>query len=334
VNVDTVRTLFDQGHSDAVIGGMLGVSKDAAYRLRKKYGIGQTAYPVSEKAPPISDTPLTLPPQPFAVGVPFPATHRHVRGAKRAVIIPDTHIPYQDDAAVAIAEALIKAYDPHTLVCIGDLLDAGRLSQKFPTDPARIDTLQDDINAAKVMLHHWAQLAPNADRWLLEGNHEQRLTRLVWGLDGAQRELAKLTAFQEAMTWPKMLGLDEIGWKWVDYNDQPRADILPHLLVKHGNYVSQEAGMTAKREWSKYGHSGISGHTHRANVWRHRDYNGQATWIEAGALCRFDVPGASSPNWQQAVTLIEWSEDETLMNVEQVLIRNGRAMWRGEELRG
>jgi hypothetical protein len=158
------------------------------------------------------------------------------------------------------------------------------------------------------------------------------LTRLVWGLEGAQRELAKLRVFQEAMTWPHMLGLSECGWEWVSYDDQPRDDILPHLLVKHGNFVASEAGMTAKREWQKYGKSGVSGHTHRAAVWRHRDYNGQATWIEAGCLCRYDTPGAASPNWQQAVTMIEWNEDETLMHVEQVLIRDGKTMWRGEEV--
>lgn len=335
MTVDDVRTLFAQGHSDNVIGGMLGVSGDAVFRLRKKYGIGRTGYPVSENRPPISDGPLTLPPQPFAVGVPAPATHRHVRGAKRAVVLPDTHIPYQDDAAVAIAEALVKAFDPHVLVHLGDLLDAGRLSSKFPTDPARIDTLQGDIDKARVKLAHWAQLAPRADRWLLEGNHCERLTRLIWGLEGAQRELVKLTKVREAATWPSLLCLDEIGWKWVGYDDQPRADILPHLLVKHGNYVSQEAGMTAKREWQKAGKSGISGHTHRASVWRHRDYNGQATWIEAGCLCDLNrTPPGGNPNWQQAVTLIEWSEDESLMNVEQVLIRDGRALWRGEELKG
>ncbi len=273
------------------------------------------------------------PPPPFAVPVPAPAP-RAAGQPRKALIIPDVHIPFHDLGAVAVMEAILAEYQPDYLVCIGDLLDAGRLSQKFPTDPNRIDTLQDDINTARVKLHQWAELAPHAERWLLEGNHEQRLTRLIWGLEGAERELAKLDAFRDALTWPVMLGLAEIGWQWVAYDDQPRADVLPHLLVKHGNFVSAEAGMTAKREWQKYGHSGVSGHTHRAVIWRHKDYNGQATWVEAGCLCRYDTPGAASPNWQQAVTLIEWNADGSLMHAEQVLIREGRAWWRGAEYGG
>lgn len=308
--------------------------------LTSKQGSGSPLHPQSATVVPHSPAPAPgsfaselEPPAPFAVPVPAPAPSKAGQ-SRRALIIPDVHIPFQDDGAVAVMEALLRDYQPQYLVCLGDLLDAGRLSKKFPTDPNRLDTLQDDINAAKVKLHQWATLAPQAQRWLLEGNHEQRLTRLIWGLEGAERELAKLNAFRDALTWPVMLGLAEIGWQWVAYEDQPRNDLLPHLLVKHGNFVSAEAGMTAKREWQKYGHSGVSGHTHRAVVWRHKDFNGQATWIEGGCLCRYDTPGAASPNWQQAVTLIEWNPDGALMQVEQVLIREGRALWRGTEYGG
>lgn len=336
-----VAELARQGLTDKQIGERFGVGRTCVLQFRKRHGIsgrpvgknavGETVIPQAPDLPK-SASPLTLPPAPFAVPIASPAKAVPLRDVRRAVILPDTHIPYHDEAAVAIAEAIIRAYDPHTLVHIGDLLDAGRLSTKFPTDPRRLDTLQGDINIARVKLHQWAQLAPNARRVLLEGNHEERLRRVRWGMGGVERELVKLDDVHEALKWENLLRLGEIGWEWVPYEDQPRDDILPHLLVKHGNFVSAEAGMTAKREWQKYGHSGVSGHTHRAAVWRHRDFNGQATWIEAGCLCRYDTPGATSPNWQQAVTLIEWSEDGSLMHVEQVLIRDGRALWRGEEI--
>lgn len=307
--------------------------------LTSKQGSGSPLHPQSATVVPHSPAPAPgsfaselEPPAPFAVPVPAPAPSKAGQ-PRRALIIPDVHIPFQDDGAVAVMEAILAKYRPDYLVCIGDLLDAGRLSQKFPTDPARIDTLQADIDAARVKLHQWAQLAPQAQRWLLEGNHEQRLTRLIWGLSGAERELAKLAVFQEAMTWPRMLRLEEVGWQWVGYDDQPRADILPHLLVKHGSFVSNsDAAVTAHREWKKYGRSGVSGHTHRAVVWRRKDFNGQATWVEVGCLCDLSrTPPGGNPNWQQAVTLIEWNADGSLMHVEQVLIRDGRAFWRGEE---
>lgn len=275
---------------------------------------------------------LTLPPRPFHVPMPSPA--KTVEGKSlKAVVFGDTHIRFHDEQALAIVEAVIEGEKPDILVHLGDLLDAGMISQKFAIDPKRLETLQDDIDLARVKLHQWAQLAPQAERWLLEGNHEQRLTRLIWNLEGAARELPRLRIFQQNMSWPNLLELAPIGWNWVDYEDQPRDDILPKLLVKHGEVVRKFGGWSAKGEWEKAGKSGGSGHTHRANIWRHKDYNGQATWVEHGCTCLLNgTPGARNPDWQQAVTIYEWSADRTLMDVRQVSIRDGRAMWNGIEL--
>lgn len=277
---------------------------------------------------------LNLPPAPFAVPHPSPAAGVVYENGKplKAVVFGDTHIRFHDAQALAIVEAVIIREKPDIIVHVGDLIDAGMISQKFAIDPSRLETLQDDIDLARVKLAQWAALAPQAERWLLEGNHEQRLTRLIWNLEGAARELPRLRIFQQNMSWPVLLGLDEIGWNWVDYNDQPRDDILPRLLVKHGDVVRKFGGWSAKGEWEKSGRSGVSGHTHRANVWRHKDFNGQATWVESGCTCRYDTPGARNPDWQQAVTIYEWSADRALMDVRQVSIRDGRAMWNGLEL--
>lgn len=274
---------------------------------------------------------LNVPVRPFAVPLPAVAPSRTGKPL-RAVVFGDTHIPFHDAPALAVVEAVIKDVKPDVLVHLGDLLDAGSLSMKFAVDPKRVDTLQGDIDFARTKLHQWARLAPKAERWLFEGNHEERLTRLVWGLDGAQRELARLRVFQQAMTWPVLLDTQAIGWRWVPYDQQPSRDCLPKLLVKHGHVVNKWGGITARNEWMRHGQSGVSGHSHRANIWRHRDDNGQSTWIEAGCTCRYDAPGAQSPDWQTAVTVIEWSADRSLMNAQQVLIRDGRAIWRGKEI--
>ena len=272
---------------------------------------------------------------PFTVPIPFVPGLGWSRPTTKAVIFGDTHIGFHDEAALGIVNQIIVEEKPDILIHVGDLLDAGVISMKFPTDPSRLDTLQDDIDTARTKLHQWAQLAPQAERWLLEGNHEQRLTRLIWGLQGAARELPKLRIFQQQMSWPVLLGLDQIGWNFVPYDDQPRADILPRLLVKHGDVIRKYAGWTAKGEWEKSGKSGISGHTHRAAIWCHKDYNGTARWIETGCTCKLEgTPGANSPDWQQAVTVIEWNEDKTLMDVRQTLIRDGRALHNGEEIDG
>lgn len=276
------------------------------------------------------DSILELPVRPFEVPVPVPAVPKEGK-PKRAVIIGDSHIPFEDPGSIACFEAVLKASKPDYLVHLGDLLDASELSNKYPHDPLRPGSFQEDLDKARQKLHQWAQLAPGAQRVLVEGNHEDRLTKAIWSLKDASRELAKIDLFRRSFTWPKLLGLDEIGWRWIPYREQPARDVLPKLLVKHGERVSPWAGFTAKREWMAYGRSGISGHTHRATVWAHSDDNGVARWIEAGCTCRYDIPWARDTDWQQCVTVIDWSADLKLMTVEQALIRNGRTLWRGRE---
>ena len=307
-------------------------------KLRQPYNNAVEAYyrrvaAQREVAPVTSPAvPLQLPPAPFDVPVPAPATR--VEGAKLvAVVFSDTHFPYQDDGALACVEAIIRAAKPDVLVHLGDLIDAGELSDKFPVDPRRLGTLQQDIDAARVKLHQWAKLAPQAQRWLCEGNHEDRLQRAIWRLQGPAREIARLDLFHEKLAWPELLQLKDIGWKWLGRRDQPGRDILPKLLVKHGDVVSQWAGFAAKREWMATGRSGISGHTHKAVAWPHTDDNGVARWIEDGCTCRYDIPWATHTDWQQAVTILTWSPDRYLMDVEMPFIRNGQTLWRGKEYR-
>ncbi len=266
---------------------------------------------------------------PFAVRVPKPARRTGAKPLK-AVVFGDSHYPYQDDGAVACVEAVIRDFRPDVLVHLGDLLDAGQISSKFLLDPEHPTSLKQDILQVREKLAQWAQLAPSAERWLLEGNHEDRLRRLIWGLQGPARELATLGI----QNWVELLRLAQIGWTWVPYTSQPERGILPKMLVKHGDVVSQWAGFTAKREWMAYGHSGISGHTHRAIIWPHTDDNGVARWIECGCTCRYDIPWAGSrTDWQQAVTLLEWNADRYLMHAEQPFIRNGSLLWRSKEYR-
>lgn len=286
----------------------------------------------AEVAPPIArhsiKDVLELPVRPFEVPAAVPAPLAEGKPL-RAVVIGDTHYPHQDDGVLKVALAIIKDARPDIVVHLGDLLDAGSLSDKFAQDPARLETLQNDIDAARVFLAQVAEVAPKAQRVLLEGNHEERLTRVVWGLKDAARELARLRLFQQHMSWPHFFDLDAIGWRFVGYRDQPARDVLPKLLVKHGTRVHQWAGFTAKAEWMTYGRSGISGHTHRAAVWAHADDNGVARWIEAGCTCRYDIPWATSTDWQQAITVLDWTQDRRLMGVEQALVRNGASIWRG-----
>ena len=325
------------------IAAVLGVSVQQANNyinqsLRLRYKAAADSYYArlraqNEIAPPPSQASrvLNLPVRPFNVPIPAPAATTN--GGKKwftAVIYGDTHFPFQDDSALAVVLALIKDVKPDVILHVGDVLDSWQIS-KFDKDPTRRDTLQDNIDQARIHLHQIAQIAPKAKRVLLEGNHETRLTRAIWQLDGAQREFARLRVFQKAMTWPRLLELDAIGWKFVPEREQSRTSVLPKLITKHGTVIRKWSAFSAKGEWEKYGRSGVSGHTHRLGWFVHRDHNGRSNWAESGCTCLLDPPYATDLDWAQGAVVMTWNADRKLQNVEFVGIRDGAAIWRDRE---
>lgn len=272
---------------------------------------------------------LTLPPTPFAVPVPAPASKVAGRFTT-AVLYGDTHVPFQDDAALKVVQAVIRDVRPDILVHMGDLVDCWQIS-RFDKDPSRLDTLQENIDAARAHLHQMATIAPQAQRVLLEGNHEARLHKVVWRMENPSRELARLTAVQQALQWPNLLQLDGIGWRWVSEREQSRTKVLPHGITKHGTAVRKWSGWSAKAEWEKYGRSGFSGHTHRLGYFVHRDHNGHASWIETGCTCKLDAEYGVDFDWGHGCVVVTWSQDGFIQNTEFVSIREGRALWRTQE---
>ena len=330
------------------IAAVLGVSVQQANNyinqsLRLRYKAAADSYYArlraqNEVAPreyrPEATRVLDLPVRPFEVPIPL-LSRKSIDNRKwfTAVVYGDSHFPFQDDTALSVILSLIKDVNPDVVLHVGDLVDAWQIS-RFDKDPARRDTLQENIDAARIHLHQVAQVAPKAKRYLLEGNHEQRLTRAIWQMDGAQREFARLRVFQKAMTWPRLLELDSIGFKFVPEREQSRTIILPKLITKHGTVIRKWSGATARGEWEKYGRSGLSGHSHRLGWFTHRDHNGRANWAETGCCCLLDPPYGVDLDWGQGAVVMTWTADRRLQNVEFCGIRDGRAIWRNREYGG
>jgi hypothetical protein len=277
---------------------------------------------------------LELPPRPFEV--PIPVNVVPIAGkAVRAVVLGDRQVPFHDARAMQVARSIIRDVNPHILLDMGDGLDCWQISD-YDNDPGRTNTLQDDIDAEKVEMHHMADAAPNAARWRLEGNHEDRLRKLIWRLPGGAQRLNSLRVFRQTMTIPYLLGMHESGWTYVPTGVQSRTNILPKLITIHGHQLGGSTtveGANARKAIQKYGRSCVVGHHHRACVLARRDHNGQSFGIETGCLCLLDgQPYGEDFNWQQAVTVIDWTKDHRVMAVTQVHIREGRALWQQQEI--
>lgn len=270
---------------------------------------------------------IIQPVRPFAVPI-LPPVKAEKKRWYTAVIYGDSHVPFQDPQAERVVLGIIKDAQPDFVCHVGDLGDCYKIS-RYSTDPTRQQSMQDDIDAMRIHIHQVSQAAPKAQKLLLGGNHEDRLRKLIWNLEGAARELPRLRVFQRAMTWPVLLGLDEIGWDFVEYLKQPVVGRIPRLLLKHGTVVRKWSAFSAKGEWEKHARPGVSGHTHRLGAFFHRDLNGSHVWYESGCTCSLDPEYACQPDWQHGCLVVTYNEE--WFHGSLVYIQDGRAVWRTKE---
>jgi hypothetical protein len=331
---EELKAAFEAGESLRGMATRFGCDRDVVKRRLRLLGVGEEpASPVPEsvvrpltRRPRISEV-IDLNPVPFAVPIPRPAQSNHGQATKcwSAVVFTDTHVPYHDQAALEVIYSIIRDVQPRVIVHLGDLLDAYTIS-RYTKDRGHVHNLQDEIDQARVILHQVSQLAPEAEKWLLEGNHEARLDELLNTLPGTHKELGTLRKIREALTWPELLDLKDIGWAFVPAKGQASVEILPKIITKHGTRVSKWSAATAKAEWERYGKSGVSGHVHRAGQFITSDYNGNHSWTEAGCTCLLKPGYMEDPNWAHACVLYHFTPDGTRFHSELIYIQDGRCM--------
>lgn len=266
-----------------------------------------------------------LPQQTIQVTPKIPPGAKKTPGDFVAVHYGDTHFPFADPAALKILYAIIRDLKPQLIVHHGDLVDAYAIS-RYDKDPAHRTTLDKEIQLAAEHLATVAALAPKARRILLEGNHEDRLRRLLWNeAAGPLREVLALTKVEERLNWPFLLDLAGSGWEW-----KKKEILFGKMILKHGSVVRAHSAASAKAEQERYSKSGISGHTHRMGSFFVRDWNGTHGWWEHGCLCKTDPQYVEDPNWQQGLVVVTWSKQRDYFSVEPVAINKGRAVFRGK----
>jgi len=247
---------------------------------------------------------------------------------RHALIYGDTHVPFHDTRALAVVKQLVIDVRPDILIHIGDLVDCWSISD-FDKDPARRDTLQDNIDTAAKHLKEMFLLTPDIPRYYFEGNHEQRLSRTIARMSDKQREVARLRVFQHYISWPRILeDAGAIGWEFVPIRQQSRRRIFPKLIVKHGSLVRKWAAATARGEWERYGCSGVSGHTHRLGMFYHNDFNGAHGWAETGCTCTLTPEWMEDPDWQHGCLVVTFTNDYKYFSFEPVYMQEGHAIWR------
>lgn len=249
-----------------------------------------------------------------------------------AVLYGDTHHPYQDDDVLSVVAQVIGMAKPDLIADMGDGLDAYPLS-KFDKNPDHLESLQDEIDAYRLHLASFRLLAPKAKYVVLEGNHPDRLRRMLWNLPSEAAAILSLTKVRNAAAWPELLGAEELGITWVPYGQESNYSFLPKFLLKHGNRVRGFSAYTARAEMEQYNRSGASGHTHRLGAYYRRDHNGSHLWLETGCCCRLNPEYMPDPNWNQGCIVLTFDIATGAVTPEIIHIHNGIASFRGNVIR-
>ena len=218
------------------------------------------------------------------------------------IVLPDVHIPFQDKPLLNVWLRHAANLQPDGVDILGDVIDAFQLS-RFDKNPARKHTIQDEADMAHAFLSQVRDaVGPTCDLRYSEGNHENRLTRTLWG---KARELEPI----RNLRIPQLLGLDKLG---VVYHPSSLPYQLGGLTVIHGDVArksnwSNAYGGSAAQAVCKVKHVNIlMGHTHQMGHVCYRSWEKQIEGWECGCLCRFDMDYlVGTPQWQQGWAVIK-----------------------------
>ena len=219
------------------------------------------------------------------------------------LVLPDVHLPFHDKHMLRAWLQDVVATKPTAIHILGDLMDCYQGSG-FDKNPARKATLQDELDEARILLEEIRDLAGNTcDIRYSEGNHEARLTKLLW----RSRELAPI----RNLTIPQLLRLDDLN---ITYYGPKSPYRLGGLTFLHGDVVGKSnwgvspGGYAATAILRSKGESVVMGHTHKMGHVCSQPWQGKLEGFECGCLCRFDLDYVVDvPPWQHGWAVIDFT---------------------------
>lgn len=246
--------------------------------------------------------------------------------------LSDVHIPFADEKLLSLWLDQVKDYHPDGIDIIGDLIDCYPISH-FDKNPRRKHTLQDEIDQASEFLVKLRSVAGDkCDIRYTEGNHENRLERLLWGT-------AKWLAPLRNLSIPQLLDLKSLG---ISYYDPKSPYKIGDLWFLHGdvtrkqNFSKSPGGSAASQVAKAVGGSVLMGHTHQMGYSSFRMWELMIQSYEIGCICRFDMEYCVGvPPWQQGWTITDFTHrgHHDVSFVKAVDSGKGRSLiYGGEEI--
>lgn len=243
--------------------------------------------------------------------------------AKKIIVMPDVHAPYQNESAFSTAMKIAKWYKPDRIVILGDFLDCNPLSAHSPNSVSHRASvsMEHEFEVGNRLLDSIVSICQ--DIVYLEGNHEYRVNAYldknpeVRGLIEPENGLC----FRERRRAGQKI-------KHYEYNQCHREG---RLYFTHGTYTGQHH---AQKHVSMYGRSVVYGHLHDLQVHTHAspiDISCKHAAISLGCLCdRNPSYMRNAPNrWVHCVGVAHIRDDGNF-NIDPVVISDGVASYAGK----
>jgi predicted phosphodiesterase len=284
-----------------------------------------TALPAPTSAPP-RGVAVTLKPSPHSSHATLPATgsdalpiSKPAAGdwPKRGIVLPDIHLGHHDQRVLDLVEEYAACRRWDYWICLGDLLDNGGIAPFNMNRPRKVAsevTLKQQFALGNEFLdRHLAavrQNSPACECYLIEGNHEERIERLV----------DAMPQFEGLVEVEPNLELKRRKVKWVPYWSTAELVKIGKARFAHGFKTNQHHAAAMVRD---YGCTLIYGHTHdvmRFPVRRMGDGSvimGQSL----GCLCDLNPPWMKGRpnNWSHAFGVLNvWPDGNFQLEVVDI----------------
>lgn len=248
-----------------------------------------------------------------------------VRKDRLTLVAGDAQIPFQDDEAVEMFQQEVLNTQPDNVVFVGDMIDLNAVS-RFGTRPEWVGTTQKAIDDYHNVLAQTRANAPNANIYVVHGNHEQRLDDYVRKNAMEVLGLRRANMPQElaVLTLQHLVRYDDLEVQSIDGYPNGTLWLEDNLKFTHGT-GTKKGGSNAASYLAKERETTVYGHTHRMEL-AYRTFPrrvGAVTIAAAspGCLAKIDgsVPGVNyvidaqgetvkkAQDWQRGMLRIEHS---------------------------
>jgi hypothetical protein len=179
---------------------------------------------------------------------------------RKILILGDTHFPFVDRRAYELILKIGLDVGVNELIIAGDFVDFYQIS-KYDKSPLVKYTFEEEVQCGAEELEILYHLFLNAKKTYIVSNHENRLPTFL------TRKAPQIFSLLDVI---RLLRLNELGYKVIDYDPCQALLITPDLIIRHEPPPGQITTRLGKAMCSV-----IHAHEHRSYHWPAKGLNGK-----------------------------------------------------------